>query len=68
MKSEEHPNGLSKEEIVKMEKEVNKYFKETVPHDPKDKKILMQDFKIKHMFFETEKELMEFYFHTKIEI
>jgi len=63
MKSEEHPNGLSKEEIVKMEKEVNKYFKETVPHDPKDKKILMQDFKIKHMFFETEKELMEFYFH-----
>jgi DNA polymerase elongation subunit (family B) len=63
MRSEEFPDGIGKPEIEKMELEVNKYFKETIPHDPKDRKILDQDFTIKYMFFETEKELMEFYFH-----
>ena len=63
MKSDEHPNGLSQSDIDRMEIETNNYFHNTIPHDPTDKKILMQDFKIKHMFFNTEKELMEFYFH-----
>lgn len=63
MKSEEHPNGLGKEDIVRMEKELNEYFRNTVPHDPKDRAILDQELTIKHMFFETEKELLEFYFY-----
>lgn len=63
MKSEEYPNGLSDSDIVKMEVEVNQYFKSTTPHDPKDKRLLDQDFKIKHKFFESEKDLLEFYFH-----
>lgn len=63
MKSDDHPNGLNQDDIARMENEINTYFHETIPHDPKDKKILMQNFKIKHKFFETERELMEFYFH-----
>jgi len=66
MKSDEHPNGLSLEDINRMEHDVNEYFHNTIPHDDKDKKLLMQDFKIKHKFFETERELMEFYFHKII--
>ena len=63
MRSDEFPNGIGKTEIEKMELEVNQYFKNTIPHDPVDRDILDQDFTIKYMFFETEKELMEFYFH-----
>jgi len=63
MDSEEHPNGLSDDDIQRMEVEVNDYFKNTIPHDPKDRKILDQDFTIKHKFFNSEKELLEFYFH-----
>lgn len=63
MNSEEHPNGLTPDDIIKMEKEINEYFKNTIPHDPKDRAILDQNFTIKHKYFETEKELLEFYFH-----
>jgi DNA polymerase elongation subunit (family B) len=63
MKSEEHPNGLQPSDIERMEKEISDYFKNTVPNDPKDRKILDQDFTIKYKFFEKESELLEFYFH-----
>jgi len=60
---ETHPDGLVPEEIEKMEKEVNAYFKSITPLKPEDAKILNQDFKIKYRFFKTEVELMSFYFH-----
>ena len=63
MRSDEFPDGIGKPEIERMELEVNSYFKDTIPHDPTDRAILDQDFTIKYMFFETEKELLEFYFH-----
>ena len=62
MQSEEYPGGLSDSDILRMESEVNQYFKETVPHDESDRKILSIDFKIKHRFFKSEKELLTFYF------
>lgn len=64
--TDERPEGLSSEDIVRMEKEVNEYFKGIVPPDPNDKKILNQDFKIKYKFFDTEQELLEFYFHKVV--
>lgn len=63
MNSKDHPNGLSKEDIDRMEKELNTYFKETIPHTEKDRAILDQNLTIKHMYFESESELLEFYFH-----
>lgn len=63
MNSEDHPNGLSNDEIVKMEQDLKDYFRNTIPHDPKDIEILNQNLTIKHMYFESEKELLEFYFH-----
>jgi DNA polymerase elongation subunit (family B) len=61
MKSESFPEGLGPVEIDSMEKEVNKYFKETA--NDGDRKILDIDFKIKHKWFQSEKEMLEFYFH-----
>ena len=46
-----------------MEGEVNEYFSKVVPHTENDKKIFEVDFKIKFKHFDSEKELMEFYFH-----
>ena len=46
-----------------MEKEVNEYFRKTVPLRPEDAKLFQQEFKIKYKFFETEEAMMEFYFH-----
>jgi DNA polymerase elongation subunit (family B) len=66
MKSDEHPDGLQPEHIIKMEKELNDYFKSTHPHDAKDKRILEQDLTIKYKFFDTEEELLEFYFHQVV--
>jgi DNA polymerase elongation subunit (family B) len=63
MDSEEHPDGLSREEIDKMEKEVCKYFTDIVPLKEKDAALFNVDFKIKYKHFNSEKELMEFYFH-----
>ena len=63
MKSDEYPNGLTEKEVSKMESEINEYFKSTIPHEEKDRKILDQDFKVKHKFFETEEQLLSFYFH-----
>jgi DNA polymerase elongation subunit (family B) len=63
MKSDQYPEGLKESDISKMEGEVNEYFRNTNPHEEKDRKILDQDFKIRHKFFETEDELLSFYFH-----
>ena len=64
--SEEQPDGLSAEDIVRMEKEVNEYFRKTVPLSPQDKWLFEQEFKIKYKFFKTEEELLEFYFHNLV--
>lgn len=63
MRSEEHPNGLSKDDIDRMEKEVNEYFRKVVPLQEKDKALFQTDFKIKYKFFEKEEDLLTFYFH-----
>jgi len=63
MRSEDHPDGLSQDEIRKMEEDVNAYFKKVVPLQEKDKALFETDFKIKYKFFETEEELLTFYFH-----
>ena len=63
MKSEDMPNGLSQDDIKQMELDVNEYFRKVVPLQEKDKKLFKKDFKIKHKFFETEKDLLNFYFH-----
>ncbi len=56
------PGGLLDEDISKMELEVNEYFKNTIAESKDDRKILDLDFKIRHKFFESEKELLEFIF------
>lgn len=66
MKSDEHPNGLSLDDIKKMENKINYHFRNIKPHDEKDKSLFEIDFKIKYKFFETEKELLEFFFHKII--
>ena len=58
------PEGLSPEDIVRMEKEVNEYFRKTVPLNPRDTWLFEQDFKIKYKFFATETDLLEFYFQN----
>lgn len=57
-----NPEGLSADDIVRMEKEVNDYFRKTTPLRPEDAKLFQQEFKIKYKFFKTETELLEFYF------
>lgn len=61
--SENHPTGLKQSEIDKMEVDVNEYFSKVVTHKENDKKIFDVDFKIKFKHFDSEKELLEFYFH-----
>lgn len=56
------PEGLSAEDIVRMEKEVNDYFRKITPLRPQDAFLFQQEFKIKYKFFATETELLEFYF------
>jgi DNA polymerase elongation subunit (family B) len=56
------PEGLSSDDIVRMEKEVNEYFRKTTPLRPQDAALFQQEFKIKYKFFSTETELLEFYF------
>jgi DNA polymerase elongation subunit (family B) len=63
LNDDEHPNGLSQEQIDQMELEVKEYFLSIVPHKPEDKRLFEQDFKIKYKYFETESDLLEFYFH-----
>jgi DNA polymerase elongation subunit (family B) len=63
MDSNDHPNGLSQEEVKKMELDIKDYFQNIIPHEEKDRKLFNQDFKIKYMQFKTERELLEFYFH-----
>jgi DNA polymerase elongation subunit (family B) len=58
------PEGLSSDDIVRMEKEVNEYFRKTVPLRPQDAWLFQQEFKIKYKFFKTETELLDFYFHN----
>lgn len=57
------PNGLSQDQITKMEKEVNDYFRSTKLKREEDRALFYQDFKIKYKFFTSEDELMAFYFH-----
>lgn len=59
----QRPTGLSQDEITRMEQEVKEYFLSIVPHKPEDKRLFEQDFKIKYKYFETEAELLAFYFH-----
>jgi len=59
-----NPDGLSADDIVRMEKEVNKYFRNTTPLRPQDAALFQQEFKIKYKFFKTETELLECYFHN----
>lgn len=61
---EDNEDGLSQDDILRMEKEVNDYFKKTVPLRPQDTALFNQDFKIKYKFFKTEEELLTFYFHN----
>lgn len=63
MNNEEQPNGLSEEDIKRMENDVKEYFKGIVPLKPEDAKLFNKDFKIKYVYFNTEEELLEFYFH-----
>jgi DNA polymerase elongation subunit (family B) len=63
LNSEDQPDGLTQDQITQMEKEVNEYFRKTVPKQEKDRALFEQDFKIKYKFFKSEEELMEFYFH-----
>jgi DNA polymerase elongation subunit (family B) len=56
------PEGLSADDIVRMEKEVNDYFRKITPLRPQDAFLFQQEFKIKYKFFATETELLEFYF------
>lgn len=63
LNTEDQPDGLTPEQIVQMEKEVNEYFRKTVPKKPEDARLFNQDFKIKYKFFKSEDELMAFYFH-----
>lgn len=60
---EKNPNGISSEDIVRMEKEVNEYFLNIIPLKPEDKKLFEQNFKIKYKFFGNEEEMLTFYFH-----
>lgn len=66
MKSETHPNGLSEEDISRMETDVKEYFNKIVPLRPQDKELFTKDFKIKHIFFETEEDLLNFYFQKAL--
>jgi DNA polymerase elongation subunit (family B) len=64
LNDEQNPGGLSQADITRMEKEVNEYFRKTVPLNPKDAWLFQQDFKIKYKFFQTEAELLTFYFNN----
>lgn len=62
MTSELYPNGLSKEHIEKMEKEIFNYFNNTIPLTQNDKKLFERYYKIKYIQFENEEKLLNFYF------
>ena len=67
MDSEKHPTGLSQKDIARMENEVCEYFRSTIPLKKKgkdDSYLFKQDFKIKHKYFETENEMLSFFFHN----
>lgn len=63
LNTDENPNGLSQEEVSRMEVEVNQYFQGITPLNQKDKWLFEQQFKIKYKFFNTETELLTFFFH-----
>lgn len=63
LNTDENPNGLSQEEVARMEVEVNQYFQGITPLNQKDKWLFEQQFKIKYKFFNTETELLTFFFH-----
>ena len=61
--NDDDPAGLSADDIIRMEKDVNDYFRKIKPLRPQDAALFQQDFKIKYKFFQTETELLNFYFH-----
>ncbi|CAB4175628.1 DNA-directed DNA polymerase, family B, exonuclease domain containing protein [uncultured Caudovirales phage] len=63
LNTDDQPDGLTSDQIVQMEKDVNAYFRKTVLKQPSDAALFNQDFKIKYKFFNSEDELMAFYFH-----
>lgn len=63
LNTDDQPDGLTSDQIVQMEKDVNVYFRKTVLKQPSDAALFNQDFKIKYKFFNSEDELMAFYFH-----
>ena len=64
LNDDDHPNGLTQEEISRMEVEVNDYFRKIIPLKPEDARLFQQEFKIKYKYFNSEEELMSFYFHN----
>lgn len=63
LNTDDQLDGLTSDQIVQMEKDVNAYFRKTVLKQPSDAALFNQDFKIKYKFFNSEDELMAFYFH-----
>lgn len=66
LNDDDHPTGLTDAEIVKMEEEVNDYFRKITPLKPEDAWLFQQNFKIKYKYFNSEEELMSFYFHNLV--
>jgi DNA polymerase elongation subunit (family B) len=63
MTDDDKPDGFNQDEITRMEEELHKYLRKTVPLRPQDKELFDQEFKIRYKFFKSEVELMEFYYH-----
>jgi DNA polymerase elongation subunit (family B) len=63
LNTDDQPDGLTSDQIIQMEQDVNAYFRKTVLKQPSDAALFNQDFKIKYKFFNSEDELMAFYFH-----
>ena len=58
---------FNKEEVNKMSDEVHDYFKNAKPIEESDKDILCQKFDIKYVTFETENEMLSFFFHKVLD-
>lgn len=63
MKDPETGKHLNKDEEAQINDEIHKYFKDVKNDKETDRKILDQQFKMNYLYFETEKEMMECFFH-----
>jgi DNA polymerase elongation subunit (family B) len=66
MDNDEYPEGLKASDIIRMESEIKDYFNSIVPLQEKDAYLFKQDFKVKHKYFKTEKEMLTFFFHKLV--